>query len=431
MHKAVLKKVVGMYLAVMSSIVILSGCGRQTSGVETSTDAVGTPAGDAEIIQASEAAETRETAEGLLQAPFFMKGVYCSYEQGAEDRDYFYVFYDEGAGYTEDGNNGIGLPFSCEQKDNKVIFSFGGEDEESRQELVVKSAENGIVTGEFDEDGIELVFELLSNADPDNFSSMEYMGKSGGSDEAVYNDPNGWSVRYAADDFEVTTEGSVTTFVYIGESAGTNMITAAYVLSKDAETYINELARSWGSENVTVTKSIFPGTDAVDGYWASLLPAEDGSGLYETAVARDYMDGALVFELTGHHSGNDEMDIPVSDKLAAIIDSIVFSAESDNASSDVFSEDQALDAVINYYKNNNPGYESGKEAGDYWDVSTNDSGEIVVLYHSYTGVINRYYVDPDSGETYVTELVPGIIDEEQKMDEAFNIRDYLNVSKQK
>ena len=419
MNKTVLKKAMRMYLGIMSSIVLLTGCGKQSSGAETVVDA-------------------------SLQAPFFTKGVYCNYTRGSEARDYFYVFYDEGAGYTEDGNNGIGLPFACEQKDNKVVFSFGGADEESRQELVVKSAENGIVTGEFDEDGIELIIELLSDADPDNFNSMEYIGKSGDTDEAVYNDPNGWSVRYIADDFEVTTKGPVTTFVYTGESAGTNMITATYVVSKDAETYINELVKSWGSENVTVTKSIFPGTDSVDGYWASLPPAENGSGLYETAVARDYMDGALVFELTGHHSGNDELDIPVSDKLAMIIDSIVFSTEtlgSDNESDassaelnvgqGVISESQVLDAVINYYEKNNPGYEPGKETGDYWEVFTNDAGEIVVLYHSYTGVINRYYVDPDSGETYVTELVPGIIDEEQKMDEAFNIRDYLNVSKQK
>ena len=64
------------------------------------------------------------------------------------------MFYDEGAGYTEDGNNGIGLPFACVQKDNKVVFSFGGAEKESRQELVVKTAGNGIVTGELDEDGI-------------------------------------------------------------------------------------------------------------------------------------------------------------------------------------------------------------------------------------------------------------------------------------
>ena len=48
-----------------------------------------------------------------------------------------------------------------------------------------------------------------------------------------------------------------------------------------------------------------------------------------------------------------------------------------------------------------------------------------MLYRSYTGAQIRYYVDPASGETYVTELVPGMIDEEQENGEKFNARDYL------
>ena len=61
----------------------------------------------------------------------------------------------------------------------------------------------------------------------------------------------------------------------------------------------------------------------------------------------------------------------------------------------------------------------------YWDVSTNDAGEIVVLYRSYTAAQIRYYVDPASGETYVTEQVPGIIDEEQRTDETLNVYDLM------
>ncbi len=37
-------------------------------------------------------------------------------------------FYDEGAGFTDDGTAGIGVPFSCTRKDGSVDFSFGGED---------------------------------------------------------------------------------------------------------------------------------------------------------------------------------------------------------------------------------------------------------------------------------------------------------------
>ncbi len=43
-----------------------------------------------------------------------------------------------------------------------------------------------------------------------------------------------------------------------------------------------------------------------------------------TAIARDYMDGYLLFELTGHNSGDEELDMAVSDYMAAIIDSLTF-----------------------------------------------------------------------------------------------------------
>ncbi len=90
-----------------------------------------------------------------------------------------------------------------------------------------------------------------------------------------------------------------------------------------------------------------------------------------------------------------------------------------------FSEEQALTAVRKYYETLNPGYDNDEDLGDYWDVSRNDNGEIVVIYRSYTGSINRYYVDEATGNTYVTEQVPGIIDDEQMTSESFNIKYYL------
>jgi hypothetical protein len=69
--------------------------------------------------------------------------------------------------------------------------------------------------------------------------------------------------------------------------------------------------------------------------------------------------------------------------------------------------------------------EGSDEQTLYWEASTNDTGERVVLYRSYTGAQIRYYIDPVSGDTYVTELVPGIIDDEQRTEESFNVRDYL------
>ena len=93
------------------------------------------------------------------------------------------------------------------------------------------------------------------------------------------------------------------------------------------------------------------------------------------------------------------------------------------------SQEQALAAIQKYCYAGDPELEKMINSGDYgayFDVSTADSGEIVVLYRSYTAAQIRYYIDPVSGEVYVTELVPGIIDEEQRTDEKFNINDYMS-----
>ena len=61
----------------------------------------------------------------------------------------------------------------------------------------------------------------------------------------------------------------------------------------------------------------------------------------------------------------------------------------------------------------------------YWEIESEEESEIVVLFRSYTGALIRYHIDPVSGDTYVTEYVPGITLEEQRTDEQFNIRDYI------
>lgn len=104
------------------------------------------------------------------------------------------------------------------------------------------------------------------------------------------------------------------------------------------------------------------------------------------------------------------------------------SAEQSESVSEAISEDQALDAIKNYCFTKNPELKnmaSSDEYTIYWNVTSNTANEIVVLYRSYTGAETRYYIDPVSGETYSTELVPGIIDEEQRTEESFNVKDYM------
>ncbi|MBR4733216.1 MAG: hypothetical protein IK081_10655 [Lachnospiraceae bacterium] len=93
------------------------------------------------------------------------------------------------------------------------------------------------------------------------------------------------------------------------------------------------------------------------------------------------------------------------------------------------SDDQALQAIKNYCYAGNPSLKEIESAGEYpvnWEITSSSAQEIVVLYAAYTGAQIRYYIDPVTGETYVTEFVSGITAEEERTSESFNVRDYLS-----
>ena len=91
-------------------------------------------------------------------------------------------------------------------------------------------------------------------------------------------------------------------------------------------------------------------------------------------------------------------------------------------------DDLALLAIKNYCYEKNPDLKDMEDSDEYtlyWDVVSSDEKEIVVLFRSYTAAQVRYYIDKTTGDTYVTEFVPGITDEEERTDESFNVRDYF------
>ncbi len=100
----------------------------------------------------------------------------------------------------------------------------------------------------------------------------------------------------------------------------------------------------------------------------------------------------------------------------------------EDAATDLITEEQALAAIKNYWFSEDPELEDMMNSGDYtifFEVTTNDEGQIVVLYRSYTAAETRYYIDPETGRANITELVPGIMDEETASNELFNVRDYM------
>lgn len=100
----------------------------------------------------------------------------------------------------------------------------------------------------------------------------------------------------------------------------------------------------------------------------------------------------------------------------------------DNKEITPLTDEEALTAIKNYCYESNPDLKDMEGDDDYtvyFNVESSDESQIVVAFRSYTMAIVRYYVNPVTGDTYVTEFVPGITDEEEKTGETLNARLYL------
>ena len=145
-----------------------------------------------------------------------------------------------------------------------------------------------------------------------------------------------------------------------------------------------------------------------------------------------FVSALLIAVLAGCGAKGDNKADP--SREAAALETASEEAASEEAASEEtaepssLSDEEALSAVKNYCYDSNPDLKDIEKDGEYelyWEVESGGDKEIVVLFRSYTGAQIRYHIDRDSGDTYVTEFVPGITEEEEKTDESFNIRDYM------
>ena len=137
----------------------------------------------------------------------------------------------------------------------------------------------------------------------------------------------------------------------------------------------------------------------------------------------------------GNNSGTSTAEVQVTEQVTkeevSTEESTVVEVSTEESSevTDTITEQQALEAIKKYSYSKDPNLKSMEDSDEYtiyWHVSTNDNNEIVVLYRSYTAAEIRYYINPSSGDTYVTEFVQGITDEEQKTEETLNVREYMD-----
>ena len=175
MRKHVVSKILTIAVAASLSAMVLVGCGSEEAQDVSENGAV-EEASMLESIADEPVALAADAEADKEKEVYFQKGVYANYSKDAENppKNYFYVFNDESWGHTEESANGAGVPFSCEQKDGQVKFSFGNADA-IEDVFIVTSVEDGFVYGHYDDDmKLELVFEYLPDVDPDTFDAVNY-----------------------------------------------------------------------------------------------------------------------------------------------------------------------------------------------------------------------------------------------------------------
>ncbi len=133
---------------------------------------------------------------------------------------------------------------------------------------------------------------------------------------------DGWSVRYDPELFEVNEADGAAYFVYMGESAGTNMIGFSVIPDKMPQEVLGERTADWDDANTSRREGFFGEYGWC--YWRTLAAKEGTSGMGEHLTAAEYNGGTFLMEVTNHFGGDDAIDIPVSDAIADIADSLTF-----------------------------------------------------------------------------------------------------------
>ena len=134
-----------------------------------------------------------------------------------------------------------------------------------------------------------------------------------------YKDAKGWSVSYKPSLIALNEFENGASFVYTGESAGSNLVTISYIEGKQPEEVLSEITEGWGEgiqEDIIRTENYLPGTDDKWGFWRTY----QGNCL----IAGEYNGGVILFEVNTHEGDSDEKAMTISDLLSEIIGSIKY-----------------------------------------------------------------------------------------------------------
>ena len=116
---------------------------------------------------------------------YFGRGVY---EVTADDAVVgYYCFYDVANGDALDVESGTGMPFTCDQSKDKVVYHMGGEDDNT--ELHIWTNDSGQLLGKYPNTNKVFVFNYLADSDPYSFKE-QFFGDDEDLFAGTYVEPN-------------------------------------------------------------------------------------------------------------------------------------------------------------------------------------------------------------------------------------------------
>lgn len=186
-------------------------------------------------------------------------------------------------------------------------------------------------------------------------------------DDEVFDSGDGWKVHFdptvikAEDHRDMANE---VTFDYIGQSEGTNFVTISYEADRLPGKVIKDILKVEDNEaKPEITGGFFPGTADKWGYWITSGKNPEEENLQTEHIVGEYKGGTLVFYFVMHKTGKDDVDVPISDALAAVADSIEY---------DEFPPQTMYDGIPGVYTRTDTDEIEGKEVTAEYAVELND-----------------------------------------------------------
>ena len=160
--------------------------------------------------------------------------------------------------------------------------------------------------------------------DPETGETI-YMGELEDNSAITYMSPDGWNATYDGRAIEsVEIDEHTVQFNYLGEAAGSNVATIEFIPDSVPKEILDEKTSGWDPEGILDVDVPFDEEGRI--MTVRILAAEPEeeaeTTLDESFAAVDLNGGTLLVDVLIHNSGDDEIDIPISDAFSELVDSI-------------------------------------------------------------------------------------------------------------